>query len=286
VSRVRIQTLVCGLALLCGCASEPAPSETPSAKKRACAESCACCQGAGCGEECAGCGQTSAGDAAGEDCCASEAAIAQAGAAEPDEPEEANEPAAGPAYVTRGPAPLEPAECGVGQPVADVSFTPLGGEQRSLRAWARQAPASVVLFTSLGCPVTKNYAPQLEELTQAWRAKGVQVLAVDPSAVEEAPEIEAWARQQGWTFPVARDPDYDFCEALHARRTADVFLLDRAGVLRYRGPIDDQYGINYRLEAPRVHHLGQAISALLAGEPIEGSALEAPGCKITRLKLD
>ena len=32
--------------------------------------------------------------------------------------------------------------------------------------------------------------------------------------------------------------------------------------------------------------LDQAIAALLAGEPIQGSALEAPGCMITRLKLD
>jgi len=277
VSARRVPLLLCGLALLSGCASEPAPQQSPSEAKseqRACAESCACCQGAGCGADCAGCGEPQA-----DDCCASEAGeVADSVAEEPAR--------AGPAYVTRGPSPLDPAACGVGAAVTDFDFTPLGGAASSLRGWAKQAPASVVLFTSLGCPVTRNYAPQLEQLTQAWRAKGVQVLAVDPSAVEEAPEILAWAEQQGWTFPVARDPDYAFCDALHARRTADVFLLDREGVLRYRGPIDDQYGINYRLEAPRVHHLDQAIAALLAGEPIQGSALEAPGCKITRLKLD
>lgn len=284
MSRARLLLLTCCLALLSGCASAPAPEERAEPAAQSSGASGACAQGRD-GEAHASCGSP------GDECCAQEGPSA-ASASEP-QPEPARsagaseeERSAGPAYVTRGPSSLDPAACGVGERVADARFTPLGGETTSLRAWAGQAPASVVLFTSLGCPVTKSYAPRLERLSEAWRAKGVQVLALDPSAVEEAPEILAWAEQQGWTFPVARDPDYALCDALDARRTADAFLLDREGVLRYRGPVDDQFGINYRLEAPRVHHLERAIAHLLAGQPILDSALEAPGCKITRLKLD
>lgn len=194
--------------------------------------------------------------------------------------------AGAPAYVKRGPRALEPGAVGIGDVVADASFVDLDGQGGSLRALCAEAPATVVLFTGLGCPVTKAYAPRLEALTKPWRAEGLNVLVVSPAVLDEPGALRAWGDRQGWTFRLARDEGFALTDALGGRRTADAFLLDREGCLRYRGPIDDQYGINLRLPAPRVRYLEQALRALLAGEPIEEPAFEAPGCRISRVSLE
>ncbi|MGE0710564.1 MAG: redoxin domain-containing protein [Planctomycetota bacterium] len=257
---------------LAGCASEPAPAPAPEGQQAA---------GGDHGEPCC---EAPAAAAEGDSC--REAPAAAAAPAAQGEGGQATAPQAGPAYVTRAATPLDPAACKVGQVIADAAFVDLSGRTGHLRALCAAAPATVVVFTALDCPVTKNYAPLLEERTRAWRARGATVLAVDPSALDEAGALRAWAEQQGWSFPVTRDPEFALTEALGARRTADAFLLDREGRLRYRGPLDDQFGINYRLEAPRRAYLGDALEAVLAGKEPEQRALEAPGCRITKIKLD
>lgn len=231
-----------------------------------------------------------------EDCCQESSqtcscCLGREGPARPaktPEPESAarSDPEAGPRYVYRGPQVLDPAEAGIGAIVDDAHFVDLAGDEGSLRALASRAPATVVLFTGLGCPVTKAYAPNLEALTRPWRKRGVKVLVVDPAILDTPAKLRAWGKRHGWTFRVALDRGFALTAALGGRRTADAFLLDREAKLRYRGPIDDQYGINLRLPAPRHHLLNDAIEALLANEEIKTPALEAPGCKITRVELE
>lgn len=193
---------------------------------------------------------------------------------------------AGPSYVNKGPERLDPAESGIGALVPDAQFVDLAGGVDSLRALAGRAQATVVLFTGLGCPVTKAYAPTLEAKTRPWRKRGLKVLVVSPAILDTPAGLRAWGKRHGWTFRVALDRGFAVTAALGGRRTADAFLLDREGRLRYRGPIDDQYGINLRLPEPRNHLLNDAINALLAGDEIAAPALEAPGCKITRVELE
>jgi peroxiredoxin len=205
---------------------------------------------------------------------------------DPDRPDPAPTDEGGPAYVTKGPEPLDPETCGVGRRVADAEFVDLSGESGTLRGLGADARATVVLFTGLGCPVTKAYAPLLEELTRPWRAEKVAVLVVSPAILDTPAALREWSKGHGWTFRVALDRGFALTTALGGRRTADAFLIDREGRLRYRGPINDQYGINLRLEAPREHYLDDAIQALLAGQEIPTPALEAPGCRITMVEFE
>lgn len=263
--------LALGLCLaLAGCASEPAPPAQETSEATTAGE---CCESQKSAEGCASCAEP-------------ELAAKGSEPAEPEAPESETPAAAGPSYVYRGPKPLDPAQVGIGTQVADAAFVDLAGQRGSLRALASQAPATVVLFTGMGCPVTKAYAPTLEALTKPWRDQGLAVLVVDPALLDTPDKLAPWAKRQGWTFRLTRDPKFALTAALGGRRTADAFLLDREGRLRYRGPIDDQYGINLRLPEPRHHLLKDAVAALLAGEEIKTPALEAPGCRITRVVLD
>jgi len=265
---------LCLLASLClaGCASEPVSEPTRASQACVTCEKnwalCECQPEECCAEESQAC-----------DCCAGRASKAA--------PKPSEAPAeSGPSYVNKGPEALDPAEVGIGAVVADAHFVDLNGETGSLRALASRAEATVVLFTGLGCPVTKAYAPGLEALTRPWRKRGVKVLVVSPAILDTPAKLRAWGKRHGWTFRVALDRAFAVTAALGGRRTADAFLLDREAKLRYRGPIDDQYGINLRLPKPRHHLLKDAVDALLAGEEIATPALEAPGCKITRVEFE
>lgn len=135
----------------------------------------------------------------------------------------------------------------------------------------------MIAYTSLACPVSRLYAPSWEALRAGWAEQGVALLLVDPMQVDDDAEVCAAAEELGWRAPVARDPSGALTEALDARRTTDVFLVDTALRVRYRGARDDQHGIGTRLAAPRRRYLEDALAALLAGRPIEVAATEAPG---------
>jgi len=95
---------------------------------------------------------------------------------------------------------------------------------------------------------------------------------------EEAAELDAFTKEHGFTCPVLHDTDKAFTTLLGARTTTEVFLLDTARTLIYRGALDDQYGLNYNLDAPRESYLREAVAALVAGRRPQVAATEAPGC--------
>ncbi|HZY89933.1 MAG TPA: hypothetical protein VFE78_34240, partial [Gemmataceae bacterium] len=85
-------------------------------------------------------------------------------------------------------------------------------------------------------------------------------------------------------FPVLKDFDGRAADALGARRTPEAFLLDAKHVLRYRGRIDDQYGVGTRRDAPTCRDLKQALDELLAGKPVTTATTDVPGCLIGRAR--
>jgi thiol-disulfide isomerase/thioredoxin len=201
-------------------------------------------------------------------------------------PKEAKEAGEGPDYVNLGPQRIDDlASVGVGEPVPSFSFTDIHGVKGELSSLLAGKKGLVVVLTSTGCPVSKNYHPELEELAKRSEARGMSFLAVDPSITDTSERLRAKAGRVGWTFRITLDPDYAISDACQARRTTPSFLIDAEGILRYRGAIDDQYGINYRLEAPRNTYLLDAVDALSAGEPIQVPATTSPGCRLSRVRM-
>jgi len=86
-------------------------------------------------------------------------------------------------------------------------------------------------------------------------------------------EIVAHAREHGHTFPILRDADGRLARLFDARRTPEVFLIDREGKLRYHGRIAS------KISSP---DLKNALDALLAGLPIRPAETKAFGCAIQR----
>jgi hypothetical protein len=124
--------------------------------------------------------------------------------------------------------------------------------------------------------------PKLVELHKEYADKGVQFLAINSSHQDSFISVSAHAQEREIPFPVLKDFDHRAADALGATRTPEAILLDADRVVRYRGRINDQYGLGFRREKPTSQDLKTAIDQLLAGEGIATTETEVPGCPIER----
>lgn len=179
----------------------------------------------------------------------------------------------------QGPKVLKAAERGVGRFVADLSFADLAGKSGKLSDF-QSSKALVIALTSTSCPLTKKYAPSLARLEKEFASKGVSFLFINPTATDSLADIKTVLKDNGITSRYVHDKDGKLTAALGALTTTEMFVLDAARTLVFRGAVDDQYGLGYALDAPRQNFLKDALTALLAGKVPAVAATEAPGCAL------
>lgn len=169
---------------------------------------------------------------------------------------------------------------GVGRLVPDLRIEPLRGELTSLGALLEGQKALVVAVTSASCPVSKKYAPRLAALERAYAERGVAFVYLNAVGNETEAEIVEQIRDHGFQGPYLPDREGELVRALGVRTTAEVYLLDAARTLVYRGAVDDQYGVGTTMPAPRRHFLRDALERLLDGQRQRIRATWAPGCLV------
>lgn len=158
-------------------------------------------------------------------------------------------------------------------PVADGSGAISLARERAAHA------ATVVMFISTRCPVSNAYDDRMEALEKAYAPRGVRFIGVNSNVDEPVPEIVAHARQHGFTFPVAKDERSRTADAYGAEHTPEIFVVDREGVVRYHGRIDENRDDPAGVRSP---DLRNALDALLAGRGVPVAATKAFGCSIKR----
>lgn len=185
--------------------------------------------------------------------------------------------------VREGPAVVRPRDGGVGERVGDVAFVDIGGKAGKLSDYSK-SKAVVLCMTSASCPVARKYGPTIVDLQKRYAAAGVTFIAVNASPADSKEKVAAAAAEfasQGYTGRYVADGDSSIARALGAESTTEVFVLDRARTLVYRGSIDDQYGLGYALPEPRRRYLVKALDAVLRDERPDVAATTAPGCAIS-----
>ncbi len=174
----------------------------------------------------------------------------------------------------------------VGQKIADFALQDFRGKKHALADFAT-SKLVVVAFVGAECPLAKLYAPRLEELAKEFSSKGVAFLGIDANQQDSLKELEAYARINGISFPLLKDLGNVVADQFQALRTPEVFVLDQQRIVRYRGRIDDQYGLGtssgYARPQIKRRDLAVAFDELLAGKDVSQPTVEAPGCLIGRV---
>ena len=143
----------------------------------------------------------------------------------------------------------------------------------------------VLEWTNPGCPFVRNHynTRNMQSLQQGWGPRGVVWLSIDSSNKSswdymEPAKLGEWMQARGAAQKaVLVDSDSAIAKLYQAKTTPHMFVIDKAGVLRYAGAIDsDPRG----KEAAPQNYADQAVSALLAGKDPPHANTEPYGCTV------
>ncbi|MBX7209302.1 MAG: redoxin domain-containing protein [Verrucomicrobiaceae bacterium] len=194
----------------------------------------------------------------------------------------AESPAATPeqaASLQERPKQLKGSEQGVGRMIPDIALTDTMGTGVKLGDFQKNKALVIALFGT-SCPVSLKLAPELARIEKEYGARNVGFLLVAPVAGEKPENISKFINGAGLTSAVVHDVDGVLAAALGATTTTEVFVLDAARTLVYRGAINDQYGLGYAKDAPSESYLRPALDAVLRSAAPVVTATTAPGCAL------
>lgn len=162
--------------------------------------------------------------------------------------------------------------------VASLAFTTLPAAAPEFQSGKK---ATVLLFTTIDCPVANALLPEITRIQREFTAQGVTfaLVHVDPDTTEAKAREHASA--YGIQMPIVLDPKHHLVKRCQATCTPEAFLLRQDGSTAYHGRINNLYAApGKRRRAPTTHDLRDAITALLTGKKIPHPHQPAVGCII------
>jgi len=114
-------------------------------------------------------------------------------------------------------------------------------------------------------------------LLEGWNGE-VELLSIDANQNESVQMVGEAAKARG-VPNVLIDAQHVVADKYAAMTTPHIFVLDRRGILRYRGAVDD---VTFRRREASQFFLREAVEALLKGKIPELNETPAYGCTIVR----
>ncbi len=166
----------------------------------------------------------------------------------------------------------------IGQALPGFTLPDLSGVEHSLADF--KGKIVVLEFASQKCPWSRGADPALIRTATAYEEKGVVFLAIDSHYETPVEEIRPYAEKTGKTYPILKDAENKYADAVSAMRTPEIFIVDAQGVLVYHGAFDNRTRPEVEGE---VNYVAKALDALLENKPIEQTEVAAWGCGIKRV---
>lgn len=191
------------------------------------------------------------------------------------------EPAAPPAPAVE-PAPnAEPAKPMIGSLPGDLVPEFKASVRRTGKGATREETldsraakgATVYVVQSVACPFCNDYAERLKKLEAKYAAKGVDFVHLYPMRAETDADKIAWHATQAFAGGQVLDADAKISKALTADHTPTVYVVGAAGVIAYRGAVDD----DATGDDVTKQYIADALDAVLAGKPVETPSTDPPG---------
>ncbi len=167
----------------------------------------------------------------------------------------------------------------INAPALDFTLPSLEGDL--VRLGSLRGKIVIVNFWSCECPHAERTDRDLMAMFVQWR-DDVALLPVASNSIESAGALEEAARRRHLPL-VLRDSDHFVADLYEALTTPHIFLIDRDGILRYRGAVDDT---SFRQRRPTRFFLDEAVEALLAGRLPQVTDTPPYGCTIVREALE
>ena len=172
-------------------------------------------------------------------------------------------------------------EIGSTMPLKDLELADISGKNITL-ANAKGDAGTLVVFSCNTCPWVIRWEDRYVSLANTYAQKGIGMVVVNSNAArfggeDSLEEMVEHAKNNGYNFPYAQDPESELASAFGATKTPHIYLFNGDDKLVYRGAIDDNAKNAKEVDEP---FLANAIDALLAGNPINPQTTKALGCSI------
>jgi len=142
--------------------------------------------------------------------------------------------------------------------------------------------AVVLLFVSVDCPISNQYAPEIQRLEEVFGPKGVKFWLVYPNTDEKAETVREHTREFGYKIGALRDSNHALVKISHVGVTPEAAVLLPNGELIYHGAIDDRYvDFGVHRQQPTRRTLEEILTSLTQGTALKPSSTTAVGCPIS-----
>jgi peroxiredoxin len=174
----------------------------------------------------------------------------------------------------------------LGFSVPDFELPDLDGSLHRLSD--HRGKIAIVNFWSCECPHSERadkaimamlvkHMHRAADAVQVWQ-DDVAMLSIASNKNENITDVTKTSEAR--RLPVVLlDADCQVADLFDAQTTPHVFVIDRDGILRYRGAVDD---VTFRQRKPTRFFLNEAVESLLAGHLPALTESPAYGCAIVR----
>ena len=174
----------------------------------------------------------------------------------------------------------------IGEPAPAFSAVDTAGKTRSLSEF--KGKTVILEWTNDGCPYVKKHynAGNMQKLQQEAAADGAVWLSIISSApgkqgyVDAAGANQLTASRGAKPAAVLLDPKGDVGRAYDAQTTPHMFVIDKTGVLRYMGALDDQPTTDASTLPKARNYVKEALVSVKAGAKVAETATDPYGCSV------
>ena len=161
------------------------------------------------------------------------------------------------------------------QPAPDFELPDIQGKLHKLRDY--RGKIVIINFWSAECPHSERADRSTMATLIQWNGE-VELLSIAANQNESVQQVEEVAKTRRLPT-VLLDRDHLVADLYAAATTPHIFIVDRDGILRYRGAVDD---VTFRRRTATRFYLEEAVEALLDGRLPETQETPAYGCTIVR----
>lgn len=137
---------------------------------------------------------------------------------------------------------------------------------------------TVVIFLSAQCPVVKAYNQRINEISDEYKAKGINFIGINSNATESPDWVRSHA-VENYKFSVLIDKNNILADKLGASVTPEAYYVDQNGILLYHGAIDNDRSATNITE----NYLKNGLDLFLSGQRPLKTTARAFGCGIKRV---
>ena len=171
------------------------------------------------------------------------------------------------------------------EPSTPIDLRDVNGVEHRQSEWESKR-AVVIFFTTVQCPLSNGYVPEMNRIQKDYASRGVAFYAVEADPTIADNEVRKHAKDFQIAFPMLLDKRQSLVRLSGATATPEVAVLSNKGTLLYLGRIDNRAeDIDKRRTIITEHDLRDALDAVLAGRAAPRAKGNIVGCAINLVPL-